>query len=102
VGFVAFGPAEGQPKELKLGEVYAIYLEAAYWGHGYGRSLFHAATEALHRAGFNGAVLWVLDTNVRARRFYERAGWTTDGQTKTDERGTVVLNEVRYHLTLGD
>ena len=47
-------------------------------------------------------MLWVLKTNERARRFYEIAGWKTDGQTKTEERGRVVLNEVRYRFTLGD
>ena len=102
VGFVAFGPAEGEAGDLKLAEIYSIYLDSAYWGHGYGRSLFQAATEALHRAGFNEAVLWVLETNERARRFYEKAGWKTDGQTKTEERGQLVLNEVRYRRILGD
>ena len=56
----------------------------------------------MQRAGFNEAVLWVLETNERARRFYEKVGWKTDGQTKTDDRGPVVLNEVRYRVTLGD
>ena len=102
VGFVAFGPAEGEAGDLKLGEVYSIYLDSAYWGRGYGRSLFQAATDALRRAGFNEAVLWVLETNERARRFYEKAGWKADGQTKAEERGQVLLNEVRYRYRLGD
>ncbi len=102
VGFVAFGPAGGEASDLKVGEVYSIYLDSAHWGRGYGRSLFQAATEALRRAGFNEAVLWVLETNERARRFYERAGWKTDGQTKSEERGPIVLNDVRYRFTLRD
>jgi len=101
VGFVAFGPADSEAKDLKLGEVYAIYLDSAHWGRGYGRSLFQSATEALRRAGFDEAVLWVLETNVRARRFYEIAGWKPDGQTKADERGTVTLHEVRYRFSFG-
>jgi GNAT superfamily N-acetyltransferase len=102
VGFVAFGPADGEAEDLKLGEVHAIYLDSARWGRGYGRSLFQAATEGLRGAGFNAAVLWVLKTNERARRFYEIAGWKTDGQTKTEELGQVVLNEVRYRFSLCD
>lgn len=102
VGFVAFGPAEDEPKDLKLGEVYAIYLDSAHWGRGYGRSLFGAAMDGLRGATFSDAVLWVLDTNVRARRFYEKAGWTTDGQTKTEQRGEVILNDVRYRRSLAD
>jgi len=57
--------------------------------------------DALRRAGFDEAVLWVLETNVRARRFYEIAGWKPDGQTKADERGTVTLHEVRYRFSFG-
>jgi ribosomal protein S18 acetylase RimI-like enzyme len=58
--------------------------------------------EGLRCRGFDEAVLWVLETNERARRFYEKAGWKTDGQTKTEERGPVVLNDVRYRFAPGD
>lgn len=102
VGFVNFGPADGEAADLRLGEVYAIYLDSIHWGRGYGRALFHAATESLRVAGFREAVLWVLQTNERARRFYEIAGWKADGQTKTEERGHAVLRDVRYRFTLGD
>ena len=99
IGFVTFGPADGQPTDLKLGEVQAIYLDSAYWGRGYGRALFQAAMAGLRDAGFREAVLWVLETNKRARRFYEIAGWKADGQTKTEIREQVVLNDVRYGIT---
>jgi ribosomal protein S18 acetylase RimI-like enzyme len=102
VGFVAFGPADGEANDLKLGEIYAIYLDSAHWGQGHGRALLSAAMEGLRCRGFDEAVLWVLETNERARRFYEKAGWKTDGQTKTEERGPVVLNDVRYRFAPGD
>ena len=46
------------------------------------------------------ATLWVLAGNKRARRFYEQHGWSTDGAEKTDRRGDVRLDEVRYRRTL--
>ena len=46
------------------------------------------------------ATLWVLTGNKRARRFYEQHGWTADGAQKTDWRGDVRLDEVRYRRTL--
>lgn len=100
LGFAACGPAQGTPPDLQLGEVYSIYLDPNEWSRGYGRPLLQAATDRLRRAGFTEAILWVLDTNQRARRFYDRAGWKPDGQTKKDERGPVVLNEVRYRVSL--
>ena len=40
-----------------------------------------AGVEAM-RPGSGDAVLWVLDDNPRARRFYEREGWTLDGERR--------------------
>lgn len=99
VGFVAFGPSHDEPVDPGVGEVYAIYVDPGYWDRGYGRALFAAAVRGLTEAGFREATLWVLDTNARARRFYEIAGWVADGGTKTDHRGDVALREVRYRRT---
>jgi ribosomal protein S18 acetylase RimI-like enzyme len=81
VGFVAFGPAseEEMAPPPGWGEVYALYLSEDAAGRGVGRRLLDAAVASLRSNGFEHAVLWVLDANVRARRFYERAGWRVDG-----------------------
>ncbi len=52
--------------------------------------------EDIAQAAFSEATLWVLDTNDRARRFYEAAGWRAHGASKTDERPAGTLSEVRY------
>jgi ribosomal protein S18 acetylase RimI-like enzyme len=96
VGFVTFGPSEDEPVDPEVGQVYAIYVNPGHWDRGYGRELFAAAVSGLTDAGFDAATLWVLDSNTRARRFYEAAGWVTDGATKTEQRGDVELHEVRY------
>lgn len=81
-------------------EVYAIYLAQEIAGKGIGRVLFTHAVEDLRQRGFKGAILWVLESNQRARRFYEAAGWKPDGTSKTEERPGALLKEVRYHLAL--
>ncbi|MFI2752569.1 GNAT family N-acetyltransferase [Cellulomonas sp. P22] len=76
VGFVNAGPAfESVPD----GEVYAIYVEPDAWGTGAGPALLAAAEDELRVLGHHEAVLWVLPTNARARRFYERSGWASTG-----------------------
>ena len=100
VGFVTFGQSEDEPRDPSVGEVYAIYVDPDEWDRGYGRALFTAAVRGLADAGFGAAMLWVLETNARARRFYESAGWLTDGAAKTDRRGDVKLREVRYRSVL--
>lgn len=78
------------------GEVGAIYLAPEAAGQGIGRALFTHAVDDLRGRGYRQSTLWVLDTNLRARRFYEAAGWQPDGATKVEERPGVMLHEVRY------
>lgn len=95
-GFADTGPAKGNDAPHGAGEIYAIYVLEDWWGKGAGRLLFEAATAALVRRGFATLVLWVLETNVRARRFYESARWHADGANKIEDYGTFSLNAVRY------
>jgi hypothetical protein len=58
------------------------------------------AVAGLVRLGYANAILWVLDTNERARRFYALAGWEQDGASKTDGSRGFPITEVRYRRTL--
>lgn len=100
-GFVNVGPTRdaGEDPE-RVGEVRAIYLLPTAWGKGFGRRLMDAALLRLADAGFAEATLWVLDTNARARRFYEAGGWSADGAVKEDARHGFPLTEVRYRKPL--
>jgi GNAT superfamily N-acetyltransferase len=92
VGFTSVGPSRD---EEGLGELYAIYVEPESWSTGAGRLLMAAAEEQL-ASEYDAALLWVLEANPRARRFYERAGWTADGARKREPRFGVRAPEVRY------
>jgi GNAT superfamily N-acetyltransferase len=81
-------------------EVTLIYLLPEAAGKGIGRALFAHAVADLRERGYQQAMLWALDSNVRARRFYEAAGWHPDGTSKTEERPGAFLCEVRYYLAL--
>jgi GNAT superfamily N-acetyltransferase len=95
VGFVATGPANESAEQREL---YAIYVLPEAWGTVAGRGLMEAAVEAMRGRGVPDAILWVLADNPRARRFYEREGWTDDGTAESEYLGlTVPL--VRYRFT---
>jgi GNAT superfamily N-acetyltransferase len=98
-GFVSFG--ESRDDDARgCGEVYAIYVAPESWRLGLGRELLRHAEETLLGAGFRAAMLWVLEENPRARRFYEAMGWTPDGKSKQIERGGVETAEIRYRRNL--
>lgn len=100
-GFVGFGPTRDTDDDPeRVGEIRAIYLLPDAWGKGLGRDLMAAAVGRLAAAGFAHATLWVLDSNARARRFYEAGGWSADGAVKDDDSRGFVLTEVRYRRPL--
>lgn len=96
-GFCALGPADQED----WGEIYSIYLAPEHWGVGLGRELLVAGELALSEAGYERALLWVLDGNPRARSFYERQGWELGKPIRIENIGGVDLTEVRYERSLG-
>ncbi|MCV7102045.1 GNAT family N-acetyltransferase [Mycobacterium palustre] len=84
---------EGLPN---FGELMALYVDPAYLGTGVGRLLITAARERLRGLGVAGALLWVLDGNARARRFYERDGWWRDGAWRTETFDGQPVRQLRY------
>jgi ribosomal protein S18 acetylase RimI-like enzyme len=100
-GFVSYGPArDDDAGSRRAAEIYAIYLVPAAWDKGIGRQLMAAALGRLGEAGFDQVILWVLDSNVRARRFYEAGGWLADGVAKRDDSLGVPMTEMRYRRPL--
>ena len=74
VGFCTAGPARGSEAAGHRGEVEAIYVHPAEQGHGFGTSLIRAAMEWLAEAELQPVVVWALEANQPAHRFYERLG----------------------------
>jgi ribosomal protein S18 acetylase RimI-like enzyme len=98
VGFCAVGPDTGSA----AGRLYAIYLLKAWQERGIGHELHRRGVRFLAAAGFDRAVLDVLDTNLPAIRFYQGEGWTATGQVSTDQSMGIALREQEYQLPLSD
>ena len=58
------------------GEVHTLYVLPEYWGRGFGTALLDNSVRWLKNQGFDRIYLWALDGNVRARRLYEKYGFT--------------------------
>jgi GNAT superfamily N-acetyltransferase len=98
-GFVTTAPAH-EPDLPDHGELCALHVVPEHWGRGMGPALVSAARARLLELGFRKAVLWVLEGNVRADRFYRIDGWEPDGLQRTDSVWGVTVNEIRYRRGL--
>ncbi|GAC1335722.1 MAG: GNAT family N-acetyltransferase [Candidatus Dormibacteria bacterium] len=100
VGFTSVGGSD--PAELAgmVGELHTIYVDPTVQGTGLGRHLMGEALRLLQEAGYTDAVLWVLEGNQHARRFYEKSGWSPDGGTGSDDWGASRVPRVRYRRRL--
>lgn len=92
---VADGRAESSTCELK-----SLYLTPQRWGAGLGANLIAHVTKDFSRHGFDAMVLWTIRQNIRARNFYERVGFSSDGVsrlTQRQESGFLLeYEEIRY------
>lgn len=79
-------------------EIIAVYTLENYWGAGVGKRMMEYAISELKQQGFKRVMLWVFKENTRARQFYEKQGFTADGEVK--DSGLSNAEEVRYRLEL--
>ena len=86
VGFISYG--NFCDEAIQAGEIIALYVLKDYYGKGVGKQLMHAAFAVLDR--FSEIYLWVLKDNKRAISFYQKMGFTFDGQEKILELGKPV------------
>jgi GNAT superfamily N-acetyltransferase len=90
-GFTYVGPSETPG----AAELYAIHVDPDLVGTGIGRLLMTNAMNQLAEIGDRG-LLWVLEANHRARRFYDDAGWTPDGVTRIEPVNGEPVPQLRY------
>jgi GNAT superfamily N-acetyltransferase len=59
-----------------------LYVLPEHQGTGLGSTLHDHALERLRALGCAEAKLWTLEENHGGRRFYERRGWSLNGETR--------------------
>jgi ribosomal protein S18 acetylase RimI-like enzyme len=102
IGFCCFIPSRDKDsKPEEIGEIAAIYVQPEFWRSGAGTVLCrHALNEARLR-NYSAVTLWVLASNLVARKFYEAMGFRLDGATKFDQiLDNYELHEVRYWISV--
>jgi GNAT superfamily N-acetyltransferase len=101
VGVGHAGPARDADVGPTTGQLTTLYLAPGSWGAGTGRALHDVALARLVEAGYDSAVVWMLSTNDRARRFYVRQGWGRDRVLRVQQFGGRVVIDHRLSRRLG-
>ncbi len=74
VGFCDAGESRRRRIAPQVGEIYALYFVHHAKRHGLGREMFDHVCSILAARGAGSLVIWVLEANDHARRFYEALG----------------------------
>jgi GNAT superfamily N-acetyltransferase len=83
-GHVAVMPARlhGHPSdEPGLAHFWQLFVRPQWWGSGLAATLHAQAVREARARGFTAMRLFTPAAQLRARRFYEREGWTAAGET---------------------
>ena len=89
VGFCDAGASRrSAPDE---GEIYAIYLMHYAKRYGLGQEMFERVALWLAAQGMRSMVVWVLENNHHARRFYEAMGGRASAAIRTTVAGFPVI-----------
>lgn len=100
-GFSYLGPGDEEDEvPPDTGVLNALHVHPSAQGRGLGRSLMDRCLRTFAEMGFSRAVLWVLEGNDRARRFYERGGWRHDGTVRDAPFGQAVTRQLRYERSI--
>jgi GNAT superfamily N-acetyltransferase len=101
-GFSYLGPGDEIDRVPPgTGVLYAIHVHPDAQGTGIGRAMMDVCLRTFADWRYADAILWVLDGNHRACRFYERTGWRHDGTVRESPVGKVVTRQLRYVRPVG-
>jgi GNAT superfamily N-acetyltransferase len=103
-GHVALMPAaahEHRPSdEPGLGHLWQLFVRPAWWGTGLATELHTRMIAEAEARGFSRMRLYAARDHGRARRFYEREGWTAAGDPFDDPEFGMAIVEYRRAISM--
>ena len=92
------GLARWNEPKSGVAELLLLYVDPFFQRSGIGSALLLKFLQAARQAGAAWAKLWVLEKNPAARRFYEKAGFSSTGAAKREEGYSVFQLEYQRAL----
>jgi GNAT superfamily N-acetyltransferase len=102
-GHVAFMPAHthgsSPSDEPGLAHLWQLFVRERWWGTGLATALHAEAVREAAARGFTAMRLYTPAGQARARRFYEREGWTSAGEPADGPEFGMPLVEYRLAIS---
>jgi GNAT superfamily N-acetyltransferase len=98
VGFFSSKTSRWSDNGDDLAHLWQLFVREPFWGRGVAATLLGRATDAAARQGYARMRLFTPAGQARARRFYEREGWSARGEPIDAELGIPL---VEYRRPLG-
>lgn len=98
VSFVPAARAVHPVDDPSLAHLRNLFVDRAFWGGGLAKTLHAAALDAAGDRGFTAMRLYTPAEHARARRFYEREGWTQKDDPFEEPGLGMAIVEYRFYL----
>jgi diamine N-acetyltransferase len=102
-GHVAIMPVRVHPHpstDDTMGHFWQLFVREPWWGTGLATALHAEAVREAGARGFTSMRLFTPAAHARARRFYEREGWTPAGPPSDDMDFGMPLVEYRRAISI--
>ena len=99
VGVVSFGPSRYIDVAEDTIELWRMYVLPEFWGSGVASVTMNWALSEIKKLGYKRTILWVLEENSRAQRFYEKCGFIKTEQILNAEFGRPI-RDFMYEIDL--
>ncbi len=98
VGWLAAADARRPVPDPRLGHLWQLFVRRDWHGRGLAGRLHASALAAAAERGFVAMRLYTPEGQARARRFYEREGWSQRGEPFDDRAFGMAVVEYRRAL----
>lgn len=97
-GMVHTKSARAEDAPPRWAAISHLYVHPRAWRQGHGTALVQAAGPRLREAGALGILLWAVEGNHRAHRFYESLGWRVEPDRRRPLWGVPDVFEIQFRL----
>lgn len=92
-GFISFGNCRYGNNDNSWAEIWRVYILQEFWGSNIAKELVDWGINEIVKENYKNIELWVLEENIRARKFYEKIGFKSDNSFQETDSG----KELRYY-----